>query len=284
MKPSVLVTVSLLLAGYSVHAGTPVGSSSLIGALDYSDTFTLSLNGGIAGRPDNVYPVNAPGISLENSYGSPARSWQNALWSLNTDLSIFPGSGYPGGSGSGSATGMTQTGGGWDGSFLYGLRSSFVVQFDSVQAIDRVDIFTGSTGNIAGGMAIFFRNPGNPGGHPEIGIYNGAAEFNTGFNSGIAAPGQWHNYAVRFAPSELEFYVDQVSRGVLNLNTFNGGSFLGYSNQWVGVGNTGSTVDAGFPISWSDNFQAGAAVPEPAGAALLLAGGALLGVRRRRAA
>jgi hypothetical protein len=282
MKRLLFASVTFLAAGIASYAGVPAGSSSLIGAYDYSDSFTLTSHGGIAGRVDNVFPVGLPGINLENNYGSPAQSWQNSLWSLNTDASPYPGSSYPGSNGAGSATGITQTGGGWDGSFGYGLRSNFIVQFDSVQAIDRVDIFTGNTGNIGGGLSIFFRNQGNPGGHPEIGIYNGVSELNTGFTSGIAAPGLWHNYAVRFSPTALEFYVDEISRGVLDLALFNGGSFLGYSNQFIGVGNTGSTASAGFPISWSDNFQVGAAVPEPGSISLLLFGGALMGLRRRR--
>ena len=68
---------------------------------------------------------------------------------------------YPS-SGAGSATGITQTGGGWVGSFTYGLSSSFVIQLDSVQAIDRVNDFTGSTGGIFGGMSIFFREDSPP--------------------------------------------------------------------------------------------------------------------------
>jgi hypothetical protein len=282
MKRLLLATLFILATSVTSHAGVAAGSSALISAYDYSDSFTLTLSGGIAGRPDNVYPVNAPGISLENNYGHTPRSWQNALWSLNTDTSVYSSVVYPGGSGSGSSTGITQTGGAFDGSFLYGLRTNFVVQLDAVQAIDRVDIFTGNTGGINGGLAIFFRNPGNPGGHPEIGIYNGGAEFNTGISSGISAPNQWHNYAVRFSPTELEFYVDQTSRGVLNLSTFNSGSFLGYSNQYVGVGNGPSTSSGGVPLTWTDNFQVGAAVPEPASMGLLLFGGALVGLRRRR--
>ncbi len=281
-KRTALLVSSLALASAPLTpAAISVGSSSLINALDYSDTYTLTGNGGAVGRPDNVYPVNSPGINVENNYSNPARSWQNSLWSLNTDASTFPGSSYPGGSGAGSATGITQTGGGWDGSFNYGLRSTFTVQFDSVQAIDRVNVFTGSTGSIFGGMTIFFRTTAHPS-FPEIGIFNGATELNTGITSGIPLAGAWHNYAVKFSPTLLEFYVDEVSRGTLNLTTFNGGSFLGYSNAFVGMGNTGSTTSAGFPISWSDNFQVGGAIPEPGSA--LLAGLAGLGLLRRRRA
>jgi len=272
---------TLAFSAASSHAaGVSVGSSLLIQSLQYSDTYSLTSNGGPPGRPDNVYPVGDPGIQVENSYGNPARSWQNGLWSLNTDASTFPGSSYPGGSGAVSATGITQTGGGWDGAFSFGLTSDFVVQFDSVQAVDRVNIFTGNSGSIFGGMSVFFRQTAHPD-FPEIGIFNGATEYNTGFTSGIASAGQWHNYAVRFAPTEVEFFVDQVSRGVLNLATFQNGSLLGYSNAWVGMGNTGATLSAGFPISWSDNFQVGTPIPEPSTAALGATAGLLLARRRR---
>ncbi|MDB6174807.1 MAG: hypothetical protein JWL59_4118 [Chthoniobacteraceae bacterium] len=266
------------LAGYGAVSA---GNSKLISAYDYSDSFTLTANGGIAGRPDNVFPVGQPGINLERTYGNPLVSWPDARWSLNTDASAYPGSSYPGDNGAGSATGFTQTGGGWDASFVYGLRNAFVVQFDSVQAGDRVDIFTGTTGDINGGLSVFFRYSGHA--LPEIGIYNGAAEINTGLTTGIAAAGEWHNYAVKFSLNLLDIYVDEVSRGTIDLTSFNGGSFLGYSNQYIGVGNTGSTTSANFPISWSDNFQVGAAVPEPGSAAFLLLGTALIGARRRRA-
>lgn len=280
LSPLLAGIAGLVAAAQSLHAaGISVGNSSLIDTLHYSDTYTLTANGGAAGRPDNVYPVGSPGINVENSYGNPAQAWQNGLWSLNTDASMFPGSSYPGNSGAGSATGATQTGGGWDGSFTYGISSSFVIQFDSVQAIDRVNVFTGSSGNIGGGMAIFFRHTAHPV-FPEIGIYNGVTEFNTGFTSGIPAAGGWHNYAVEFTSTTVEFFVDEVSRGTLDLTTFNGGSFLGYSNAWVGAGNTGATTSAGFPISWSDNFQVGAPVPEPTSFAL--AGLAAVGLLSRR--
>ena len=142
----ILATATCLAVGIgpqgAIAAGITVGSSSLIGALDYSDTYTLTANGGNAGRPDNVFPVGSPGINVENNYSNAARAWQDSLWSLNTDASVIGGGGYPGGTGAGSATGLTQTGGASNGSFLYGVRSDFVVQFDAVQADDRVNIFT----------------------------------------------------------------------------------------------------------------------------------------------
>ena len=150
------------------------------------------------------------------------------------------------------------------------------VTLQEANAIGVLDLRKGRFTRVIGLGAKDFSLPGN-----QINPFNnGVTEFNTGFTSGIPAAGGWHNYAVEFTSTTVEFFVDEVSRGSLDLTTFNGGSFLGYSNAWVGAGNTGATTSAGFPISWSDNFQVGAPVPEPTSFAL--AGLAVVGLLSRR--
>src|SRR5687767_7067317 len=57
--------------------GVPVGQSSLIGQLDYSDTFTATDLGGPADRPfGGVAPQG--GYMVENTYGNPAQQFTQA--------------------------------------------------------------------------------------------------------------------------------------------------------------------------------------------------------------
>ena len=253
----------VLVVGFGVgQAGVTVGGSSLVSELDYSDSFTLTANGGSAGRAANVYPVGLPGINVEDNHGNAAGVWSDWMWSISSDATAIPGgTPYPGGSGSGSATGMTQRGGGsGDWGIDYGLRTQFVVQTDFVQTTDRVDVTVGTTRDTifnAGNLSAFFRAPGTP--HGQIGVYNPAVgERNTGFTSGIAAPGAWHNHAVQYDLDArvLAFYVDETWRGSIDLDTFASGAFTGVtvSNATVGTGYAGG--DRG----WSDNFQVGAPV------------------------
>lgn len=241
--------------------GGAAPDTPLIQDLHYSDTFTTTGNGGAAGRT-GTFPVGLPGIHVENNHGNPARTWSNSLWSLDTDGTINDPSVVFVGSGNGSATGMTQTGGGVDYGIEYGLSDHFVVSFDAFQPSDRIDITAGSSrDSIASGLAVFFRTDGHAA--ADIGIYNpGAAapaESDTGFKTGISSINQWHNYAVRFDTinNEIEFYVDEVSRGVLDLTTFAGGKYSGLaSNVAVSVGGTATTGNR----FWSDNFQIGTPV------------------------
>ncbi|MFT5040118.1 MAG: hypothetical protein ACI8TX_001075 [Hyphomicrobiaceae bacterium] len=260
-------------------AAVAVGSSTLIGPLHYSDSFTTTPNGGATGRPGaGAFPVGLPGINVENNHGNTARTWTDGRWSIAEDATVNTGGNPFVGSGGGSITGMTQTGSGVDYGLAYGISNHFVLQADAYQPPDRVNI-TASTlvDNIAGGLAVFFRTTGH--GLPEIGLYNGATEIDSGLTSGIAGVDAWHNYAVRFdIPNSLiELYVDEISRGIVDLATLNGGSHNTASNAFVNVGQTA----AGGSRAWTDNFQVGAPVPEPS-AAILLGLAGLLGLRRRR--
>ena len=190
--------VGALLGTNALDAGVPVGSSTLIGKLQYSDSFTITPNGGIPGRPGGgAYPVNSPGINVENNYGNPPQVWSNGKWSIAEDATVNTGGAPYVGSGAGTDTGMTQTGGGNDYGLEYGLANQFVVQFDAFQAPDRINIGARSARDTIGGsgLTVFFRTLGA--GFPQIGLYNGASEIDSGLTSGIDSANTWHNYAVR---------------------------------------------------------------------------------------
>jgi LPXTG-motif cell wall-anchored protein len=290
----ILACTALVAAATAASAGgVAVGQSALIGNLDYSDTFTETAFGGEPGRTDNAYPVNSPGTKVENSYGHATEYWTNGDWSINTDSTVVSGGAYPiypGGSGAGSATGLTQTGGGVDYGLAYGLRKNYVVQFDAVQTADRIDITSSNTNNSiadGGGLSVFFRAANSTSPYPKIGLYNpNVGEVSVASVSGIATVNSWNNYAVDFDQTDnfLMIYTNQNLVATVNLTTFDGGAFApyeDYSNAFVSVGGTGSN------ILWSDNFQVGSAiVPEPS-SIVALAGMSLLGlagyvVRRRR--
>lgn len=288
--------VGLLCAGLSClavsveqasAAGVSVGSSSLIGQLQYSDSFTIGAGAATPERQAYVaqtYPLPAGVDAVESNHGNPVQAWGTGPFSIATDASNFPtgGAPYPGTSGAGSDTGFTQRGGGGDWSIAYGLSSEFIIQFDYIQQPDRVDVSIGSTGgNIfgAGNLSLFIRTTAHPT-LPEIGIYNvGVGEFNTGLPSGIAANDQWNNYAIRvdIPGREIEVYTNEISRGLIDLDALNGGAYAAFlSNDFVGIGGAGNDRQ------WSDNFQVGLPVPEP-GAAVLVALAGVGFLSRRRA-
>jgi len=251
--------------------GVAVGTSTLIGTLQYSDSFTI---GEAAATPERqgygaqTYPLPGGVDLVENSHGNPEQSWGSGPFSIATDAAYFPTAlaPYPGSSGAGSETGFTQRGGGGDWSLPYGLSDDFIIQFDYVQQPDRVDVTFGSgPGGIfdPGNISIFFRRTGHPT-FPEIGIFNaGIGESDTGLKSFIPSANEWNNYAVRvnLAARTIEVFTRQVSRGVIDLNAFGGGAYAPLlANAHVGIGGAGNDRQ------WSDNFQVGlaAAAPPPA--------------------
>jgi hypothetical protein len=276
----------------------PVGSSSLIGTLDFSDTFTGAQDGSL-----NSARIYAPAIqpatayAVEKLYGHAAINFRSqsqapdiAEFSFAADGPGTPGlvngtPTYPGSSGAGSATGFTQTGGNVDYGIPFGLRSRYIVQFDAVLSSDRIDITTGAIpGTIFQGssLSIFIRGDGSG----NASFFDGTTDtpirnFIPTFNTGLTNDGKWHNYAALFDQSakSVEIYVDEQSKGVIDLTTFAGGLYQNFSNAAVGVG-TG--LGGGQDRSWTDNFQVGSAVPEPASAFLLSLSSAGLLLRRRR--
>jgi hypothetical protein len=276
----------------------PAGSSSLIGILDYSDTFTGAASGG--SNPARVYVAAvqpAPAYAVQNTFGHPAVNFQTdgqapgvAAFSFAADGPGTPGfvdglPVYPGTSGAGSATGFTQTGGGVDFGVPFGFRTRYIVQFDAVAVSDRIDITTGSiSGTIfqASSLSIFIRGDGSG----NASLFNGSLDtpirnFIPGFTTGLSNDGKWHNYAALFdqLQKSVEIFIDEQSKGVIDLTTFAGGTYQNFSNAAVGVG---SGLAGGQNRTWTDNFQVGSAVPEPTSVALL--GTAMSGflLRRRR--
>lgn len=293
--------------------GVPVGSSSLIGALDYSDTFTTDSALGQTGRP--LYPAGgtAAAFFVENTHGHPAVSLDRQAFSalspfrfvsdghgqshslFDTILghpiyvaqSVYPGivllAGAGGGvvvlanaSGAGSGTGFFEITG---AHMNYGIpmaatgRNEYVVQVDAVQTNGHVRIFSGP--GVGSGIpaqdavAVIFRGDGSG----SVALGKGVFETTiNGMDSGITGPWQWYNYAVRFnRPGNLlEIFVNQVSRGTVALQTFNGGGFSDFSTAWVAVGATApdTGVGSGEGRFWTDNFQVGgfalSPLPEPA--------------------
>jgi hypothetical protein len=259
--------------------GVTAGNSDLIGICDYTDTWTIGPTATVPARVGYApqgFPLPAGVAVMENTHGNPSVSWSTTLGSIATDASNFPtgASPYPGSSGAGTATGFTQTGIGSEGNFTisYGLRNNFVVQFDTLQASDRVDLFLnnagfgGGTGSVTGitdnvGLAVFFRDDND--GLPSIGVYNGITELDTGLTTGLVVGDEddWHNYAVQFnlVDEELTFWVDEVLRGTFDYGT--AFPLLNASNAFIGIGSSG-----GQDRLWTDNFQVGlaaSAVPEP---------------------
>lgn len=285
--------VAVVLSGPGGR-GVPVGNSSLIGTSDYGDTFRGTADGG--SNPARIYvPAIQPAAAyvLESTYGHPSTSFTSQSTGPGVGEFSFAADGpgqpglvngtpnYPGSSGAGSATGFTQTGGSVDYGVPYGFRSRYVVQFDGVASSDRMDITSGPVaGTIfagAGSLSVFIRGDGSG----AISLYNGTDTTVPGYSTGLTNDGQWHNYAALFDQTArtIEIFIDEQSKGVVDLVTFAGGAYQNFSNANVGVG-TG--LGGGQNRSWTDNFQVGAPIPEAAASGLLIGAIGLLGIRRRR--
>ena len=281
--PTILV---MFLAANSVFASSvAVGDSTLIGTLDYSDTFTLEANGGLTGRVDGV-ALSGSALAVENNYANSPSTWHAAVGTAMTSTSAGIAD-----SGAGSDTGIIKNTDGWpDYGFAYGVRDEFIVQYDAMlsSAGGRVDIGIGSTqgfGNATiledGNLTVFFRCDDSPSFSPGVSLYDGGPnkEINVPITTGLSTTsdiGVWHNFAVGFDLTErtLDFYVDEGYRGSVDLDTIENASLQAFtlSNAFVNVGHNSNPMHM-------DNVQVGA-VPEP-GTLILLVGGLLFLAWRR---
>jgi hypothetical protein len=268
------------LVAQSSGDGVTVGDSALFDTIDYADTFTGTDDGGLAGRP-YVAAVLSPVVVEQVGTNAPPRNFHiGGGFSIAADGPGTPGfvngspayplGNAPNASGAGSDTGFTQTGGSVDYGVSYGMRDRYWVQVDAVQTADRVNISSGAGPGTAAAhsLSVFFQGDGSG----DVSLSNGTTNTSvqgsgaiTNFHTGITGPGAWHNYAVRFdqAGNELEIYVGETSIGLIDLGTFAGGVYAGYSNTVVGAG---ASVGGG-NRTWTDNFQVGGmgALSAPAG-------------------
>ena len=90
-------------------------------------------------------------------------------------------------------------------------------------------------------------------------------EADTGLRSDIAAPWQWHNYAVRFNLREkrLTVWVDHQCRGTIDLAGITQGRTPADAGSWAGLPLTNQCVTVGgysrkcAARVWTDNFRVG---------------------------
>jgi hypothetical protein len=269
--------------------GVNVGRSSLIGQLDYSDTFTGTDYGG---RPARFLDLGLQpaAYAIENTYGHPALSYQfenfddfgfffgadraaaedddGPAWEEDPEYSAnliaggYPLAAAPNASGAGSSTGMTQAfSPRFSFSVPYGFREDYMVQMDVLQLNGGVQISSGRSIGFTSvtSLTVIFKGDGSGG----AALFNGFTETPIpGFSSGISGSltaGQWRNFAVRFnrPAHQIEIYVDQVSLRRIDLQTFAGGLYANYSNDMITVG---GWSDPSHGI-WTDNFQVGSANP-----------------------
>jgi hypothetical protein len=249
------------LAGHDLAGvGVAAGQSTLLGPIDYADSWTEGRAGRVA---DGSFPVTGPALDVETVGDAAPRRWSDELWSFRKDGNLLwtLRSPDPRGNWSGSRTGVTETGGSVDFGIEYGARDDFVVQFDAVQTDGRVAITSAGARDTTGrsdGITVLFRAAGAA---VEIGVFNvDVGERDTGLSPGLERD-VFHNYAVRFREpaGELWIYADGRRLGIVDLATFAGGAFAGV--PWSAAAATvGASVVEGDRV-WTDNVQVGAPCP-----------------------
>jgi hypothetical protein len=232
-----------------------VGAPRLIEQLLFSDTFTLG-----GARTDGLYNDNSAGaynveLHRYDAVWTPTYNFSFNTPQSSTNPSLLGAAlGNPG-----AGTGVAQSGG---GDFSFGTNSwhhNYVVQADAIIAADRFDIsslpYPGATIFSDCSLSVFFRRPSTPGALlpvlPEIGVFNGTTETDTGCSTGIT-DNDWHSFAVNFdrTASRLRMFVDGDLTCDLDLQTFASGVYQSYSDDAVGVG-------GGYGVTWVDNVQVG---------------------------
>lgn len=235
---------------------------AMIDRLDYSETWSCN-SPTRAGSHLDLLTDEA--LLVERCHGNPTRLWViSSLAAATTWPYIYTPEQWPGFQIEGPRSGMLECGlGDCYFGFEYGLRDDFVVQFDAVQAVNRVNITIGDKPATIGSehaLSVFFRQPGTT--MPEIGVYTPSKlEADTGLRSGIPRPFEWHNYAVRFnlRDKQLGIWVDRQYRGTVNLADVVQGMEQGKS--WASLPWTNRYVGAGVCTDgrvWSDSFRVGA--------------------------
>lgn len=253
-------TIALVLGGWlgspALAETVAVGSSSLIGRLDYSDTFTLtgtdvnSATARVNGLAPGFDQPAGTNLNLEMAYqGNPTTTWYES----HLRFSAGP-DGVMGTQDDCAESGEPAT-------FAYGLRSNYLMQVDAKLASDRFNFITSTTrsANIfdPNALSVFLRQVGVGAG--SIALFNTAhGEAVTGLSTGVSDAG-FHNFAINFnhVANALTVYVDQRSVGTVDLATFASGNYSlsGKNAAYVGVGGWNS-------LNTMDNFQIGV-VPEP---------------------
>jgi len=283
---SVVSVFGLILTAQASADGVEVGSSSLIGELDYSDTFSFtgppgSTPSSANPRPEGYSGSNAFGAyNVENTYGNPASVWEGSPFTFAGPATAV---GHTGATGNpGAVTGFAQNGSG-DSAMTYGsLRDNFVVQFDAIMpnTPGRLDInlFVNASDTISanGAMSLFIRRGGS------IDLFRpGLGDQPTGADTSVIDDFNWHNFAVWFngPEDEISIYIDEVLQTTIDTTTFAGGAFQNYSTNAIGFGSENLN---GGQLTKVDNFQVGAPIPAPGAAVLLSAGILGMGCRRQR--
>ena len=257
--------------GFTRNMPSPIAAAEFdpIDKVDYSDTWTANS----PTRAGSYLFLEDPlSQQVEQCYGNPLRSW---IFGNQCSMTTWPRSEkkdlWPGFQVQGSKSGIMECGGNCYLGFQYGLRDDFVVQFDTVQVADRVNITVGDRPTSMDGssqsLSVFFRqsNSSPNASRPEISVYHlksETGEIDTGLRSGIPKAHEWHNYAVRFnlPAKQITVWVDRQRRGAVDFGKIRNKdgmpalAKLPISNQCITVGGYSGKQDD--PV-WVDNFRVG---------------------------
>ena len=279
---------NLQIGEKSTWKAVAVGNSSLIGQIDYSDTFTYAARAEKSGveSPREVFSgdLSAGYYQVEYSReGLTSLRWKDSSFGIDAGVGAvnYSGSngynvgtsGYGGfDSYAGADTGFTQRGGNSQNTYLeYGnCRSQFIIQCDMIQTSDYCALWAGTaTDHTAAELAVLFRSDGK-----AISLVsNGktyelspatttvSGKFSNGNNYSLSAlvyrgiaDNQWNNYAIRVDTinMELELFANEISQGTFDLTEFGLNS--------LSAANIGYAMNTNRGRTWADNVQVGGVV------------------------